>query len=126
MFRAAIAVIAATEPNTSYRNPISLEKMLLDICLAFWRTAQAENETVLRELESRLPIEDYGVGDLESQAAVMAADAATVKPATKRAAPKGAGKAKKRGTSGEGNTIIEPEAEVKPKPRRAKKAAVAT
>ena len=125
MFRAAIAVIAATEPNTSYRNPISLEKMLLDICLAFWHTAQAEDETVLRELESRLPVEDYGVGDLESQAALMAADATAAKPTTKRAQPKGAGKSKKRVAVGEGNTIIEPEAEVKPKPRRAKKSVVA-
>ena len=122
MFRAAITVIAATEPNTSYRNPISLEKMLLDICLAFWHTAHATSEDELRELESRLPIEDYGVGALESTAANVATDAPATKAPAKRAAPKGAGKVKKRGADGEGNTIIEPEGEVKPKPRRTKKA----
>jgi hypothetical protein len=126
MFRAAVTVLAATEPNTSYRNPISLEKMLLDICLAFWHTAHAESEDVLRDLESRLPVEDYGVGALESPAAAVATDAPATKAPAKRAAPKGAGKAKKRGADGEGNTIVEPEGEVKPKPRRTKKAIAAT
>ena len=122
MFKAAIVIIAGTEPNTSYRNPISLEKMLLDICLAFWTTAQAEDKTVLTELESRLPLEVHGTGDLESPEVTVATNKTT---ATRRVAgaTKGTDKPKKRVAVREGNTITEPEAEPKPKPRRTKKTA---
>jgi hypothetical protein len=125
MFRAAVVVIASTEPNTSYRNPISLEKMLLDICLAFWKTAQLESPEVLAELESHLPVEVHGTGDLESPEGVVATDAAPTKSTGKKSVAKGAGKSKKRVAVPAGNTIVEPETEVKPKPRRTKKTAVA-
>ena len=120
MFKAAIVIIAGTEPNTSYRNPISLEKMLLDICLAFWNTAQLEDKAVLTELESRLPLEVHGTGDLESPEVTVATNKITP---TRRVAgaAKGTDKPKKRVAVREGNTITEPEAEAKPKPRRTKK-----
>jgi hypothetical protein len=126
MFREANAVIAATEPNTSYRNPISLEKMLLDITLAFWCTAQLEVDATLDELESHLPVEVHGdTGDLESSKEPVVKDPAPKKSAAKKSGTKGIGKSKKRITVGEGNTIIEPETVEPKKPRRAKKTAVA-
>lgn len=118
MFKAAIAVVAAAEPNTSYRNPISLEKMLLDICIAFWRYAHLESPATLAELESALPI------GIASTVAVASTDATSAKrnlesgegsvddsaaycaSTTKKSVTKGAGKAKKRGTNDGGNEIV--------------------
>ena len=121
MFRSAIKVIALTEPNTSYRNPISLEKMLLDVCLAFWYSAQLESQERLEKLESALPVEDHGSGDMESPAQGVAKDAPVVKPTAKRTQQRTGGRAKKSSTDGERNVIVEPEPETKPKPRRTKK-----
>lgn len=121
MFRAAIRVIALTEPNTSYRNPISLEKMLLDVCLAFWSSAQLESADVLDKLESSLPVEEHGSGDLEAHEKAVAEHSPATKPAAKRSQQRTGGRAKKGSADGEGNTIVEPITETIPKPRRTKK-----
>ena len=57
MFKAAIQAVAVAEPNTSYRNPVSLEKILMDITLAFWNGAAGESDEALIEYKSRLPLE---------------------------------------------------------------------
>jgi hypothetical protein len=127
MFKAAIAVIATAEPNTSYRNPISLEKMLLDICTAYWKTAHLESPEVLAKLESALPVEVYGTdasGNMEPREDGVDDSAAFNASTTKKSGPKGTGKAKKRSTVEPGNEIVEPPAaaEIKPvKPKRVAK-----
>jgi hypothetical protein len=127
MFKSAIAVIACAEPNTSYRNPISLEKMLLDICNAYWKTAHNETPEVLAKLESALPVEVHGAGssgNMESREEGMDDSAAFNASTTKKSGPKGTGKAKKRSPAEPGNEIVEPPAaseKPKPKPRAAKK-----
>jgi len=120
MFKAAIAVVAIAEPNTSYRNPISLEKMLLDICIAFWRTAHLESPETLAKLESALPVEVHGAGtsgNMESGTGPVDDSAAYNASTTKKSAAKGAGKTKKRSTVEGGNEIVEPAAISEPKPK---------
>jgi hypothetical protein len=144
MFKAAIAVVATAEPNTSYRNPISLEKMLLDICIAFWRYAHLESPATLAALESALPVGVHGAGasgNMESGTGDVDESAAYCASTTKKSVTKGAGKAKKRGTNEGGNEIVEVTAAAaaavaavagavtekpKPKPRTVKKRVSAT
>ena len=128
MFKAAITVIASTEPNTSYRNPISLEKMLLDICIAFWKTAHLESQETLLKLESNLPLGVHGTSsssNLEPREDGVDDSAAFNASTTKKSGPKGVGKAKKRSTVEAGNEIVDatggtetkPKAKAKAKPR---------
>jgi len=131
MFKAAISVVATAEPNTSYRNPISLEKMLLDICTAFWKTAHMEELAVLEKLESALPVGVYGTdtpGNMEPREDGVDDSAAYNATTTKKSGPKGTGKTKKRSTAETGNAIVESTEVVsetkpksKPKPRAAKR-----
>ena len=115
MFKAAIAVVATAEPNTSYRNPISLEKMLLDICIAFWRNAHLESPATLAALESALPIGTVSIvadattskRNLESGEGGVDDSAAYCASTTKKSVTKGVGKAKKRGANEGGNEIID-------------------
>jgi hypothetical protein len=126
MFKAAIAVIATAEPNTSYRNPISLEKMLLDICTAYWKTAHLESPEVLAKLESALPVEVYGTdasGNMEPREEGMDDSAAFNASTTKKSGPKGTGKAKKRSTVEPGNEIVEPPTATEEKPVKPKRVA---
>jgi len=111
MFRSVILVLAQAEPNTSYRNPISLEKILLDIAIALWNSAALEPDATLLKLESHLPIVEYGAPVEATEAGVE--KGTTKKPPAKRATARGTGKPKKSGESSEGP---------KPKPKpRAKK-----
>jgi hypothetical protein len=124
MFKAAITVIALAEPNTSYRNPISLEKMLLDICNAFWITAHNTPPEILAKLDSTLPVGVYeptAAGNMESRTGAVDESDVFNASTTKKSGPKGAGKTKKRSTAEPGNEIVESaEAEQKPaKPKRA-------
>ena len=112
MFKAAIAVVASAEPNTSYRNPISLEKMLLDICIAFWRGSHLESPATLAKLESALPVgavvaSDAAKRNLESGEGGVDDSAAYCASTTKKSVAKGAGKAKKRGTNEGGNEVVD-------------------
>jgi len=110
MFKAAIFAIATAEPNTSYRNPISLEKILLDICIAFWRTAHLESDMVLTKLESALPVEVHGTstsGNMEPREDGVDDSAIYNTSTTKKSVAKGTGKTKKRVTADSGNAIIE-------------------
>ena len=95
MFRSVIFVLASSEPNTSYRNPISLEKILLDITISLWKTAALEPDEVLRKLESKLPVVEYGA--LLENAEGDVGPGAVVKTPAKRAAARGTGKPKKGG-----------------------------
>ena len=111
MFKAAIAVIATAEPNTSYRNPISLEKMLLDICIMFWRYAHLETPSTLALLESALPLgaacnATHSKGNLESGEDGVDDSAPYYASTTKKSVAKGVGKTKKRGANEGGNEII--------------------
>jgi hypothetical protein len=132
MFKAAVCAVANSEPNTSYRNPISLEKMLLDICLAFWNTAHKESDDVLLKIESLLPAEvnePSTKGNMESSEDRVDEDSAfnTTKP--KKSVSKGVGKTKKRIADEPGNTIVESTKELepsKPKPRTARKRTTGT
>lgn len=112
MFKAAIAVIAAAEPNTSYRNPISLEKMLLDICIVFWRYAHLETPAALALLESALPLgaasnATHSKGNLESGEDGVDDSAPYYASTTKKSVAKGVGKTKKRGANEGGNEIVD-------------------
>jgi hypothetical protein len=123
MFKAAISIVASAEPNTSYRNPISLEKMLLDICISFWNTAHMESPETLAKLESALPVEVNGAGasgNMESRTGYVDDSAAYNASTTKKCTAKGSGKTKKRSAVEGGNEIVEPTAVIKPK-RAAKK-----
>lgn len=129
MFKAAVYAIVCAEPNTSYRNPISLEKILLDICIAFWRTAQNESQVVLAKLESLLPVGVNGgdtSGNMEPREDGVDDSAIYNTSTTKKSVSKGVGKAKKRITNEPGNTIVEPSKETKPKSRAPKKRTTAT
>lgn len=120
MFKAAICVLGSAEPNTSYRNPISLEKMLLDICIAFWQTAHAESDDVLVRLESMLPIGIHGAvssRNLEPGEDGVDDSAAFTASTTKKSVPKGTGKPKKRSTAEERNEIIESKQNPTAKPK---------
>ena len=119
MFRSVIFVLASSEPNTSYRNPISLEKILLDIAISLWKTAALESDETLAKLESRLPVAKYGALLEDSEGGVVKT-AATAKTPAKRAPARGTGKPKKGGEPDPGTTVA-PRA----KPR-AKKSAAAT
>jgi hypothetical protein len=101
MFRETITVLASSEPNTSYRNPISLEKILLDITNALWKTAAKESEAVLLKLESKLPVVEYGAL-LEPPEDGMAQNTGTSgkKATTKKPSARGTAKPKKTGESG--------------------------
>jgi hypothetical protein len=103
MFRSVIFVLASSEPNTSYRNPISLEKILLDITIALWKTAALEPDDVLHKLESKLPVVEYGT--LVEDAEGTVAPGAIVKAPAKRASAKGTGKPKKTGESDDGTPV---------------------
>jgi hypothetical protein len=95
MFIGVIKVLAFSEPNTSYRNPISLEKILLDICITLWNSAAAESEETLMKIDSRLPLVEVHGDPLESPEDGVEKVPATKKPAAKRAAGRGAAKPKK-------------------------------
>jgi hypothetical protein len=134
MFKAVICVIAASEPNTSYRNPISLEKMLLDISISLWKTSALESEDVLLKIESLLPIAEAevdGTTDMENSENALVADSvdngAKTKPKAKAAPRKRAVKSEVPREDDSGNTIAESETTEKPKPKpRAKKSTIAT
>jgi hypothetical protein len=95
MFIGVIKVLAFSEPNTSYRNPISLEKILLDICITLWNSAAAESEETLLKIDSRLPLVEVHGNSLESPEDGVEKVPATKKPAAKRAPGRGAAKPKK-------------------------------
>lgn len=111
MFKAAIAVLGSAEPNTSYRNPISLEKILLDICIAFWTKAHQESPETLAKLESALPVGTHAGSDTERNLGPgtdgVDDSAAFTASTTKKSVPKGTGKPKKRSTGDERNEIAE-------------------
>ena len=123
MFRKAIRIIAIAEPNTSYRNPISLEKILLDLCIAFWETSHLESDETLYEIESKLPIDVQHIeGDLESSETTLGSNVISRKDKPKKTSTTGVRKPKKGSKDISGNTIIEPKKASKPKPGpRAKK-----
>lgn len=102
MFREVILVLASSEPNTSYRNPISLEKILLDIAIALWKTAAKESDEILMKLESHLPVVEYGAIVESAESGVDKAP--PKKTPAKRAAARGTGKPKKNGESTVGTT----------------------
>lgn len=134
MFKAVICVIACSEPNTSYRNPISLEKMLLDICISIWKTAALESEETLLKIESLLPVAEVltdGTANLDSSENALVENpvAATSKTKPKAAPRKRAVKSENTGPVEDGVTTNSAEATEKPKPKskpRAKKSAVTT
>lgn len=131
MFKCVIAVIATAEPNTSYRNPISLEKILLDICIALWKSTALETKETLAEIESRLPLEVHGAdasGDLDAAADGVETNAITGPNTGKKTSERGTGKGKKRVTTrtGEGGDGAEKESKPKPKPRAPRKRTVAS
>jgi hypothetical protein len=84
MFIAAIKAVAIGEPNTSYRNPISLEKILLDITIAFWKGAAEESDEILLEFNSRLPVEVIHAAPAEDNMEVP--EGAVPKPRAAKAA----------------------------------------
>lgn len=100
MFRSVLYVLASSEPNTSYRNPISLEKILLDITNLLWTTAAKESEETLLKLESKLPVVDYGTA-LEDTEGDVGKNTDSKKPATKKPSTRGTAKPKKGGESGD-------------------------
>jgi hypothetical protein len=107
MFRAAIEVVAIAEPNTSYRNPVSLEKILLDICEQIWNWASKESKESIAEYLSHLPVEPVknvtAEGDLESpENGVVEPKKSKSTAAAKKSNTDGTAKPKKRGTGGEG------------------------
>jgi hypothetical protein len=111
MFKCAILVVATAEPNTSYRNPISLEKMLLDICIAYWKSVRAETPENLAVLESKLPVEVHhgatSTGDLDASEAGVGKSTAAGASGGKKSAGKGVGKSKKRIPDETGATVSE-------------------
>ena len=115
MFIGVIKVLALSEPNTSYRNPISLEKILLDICIVLWNTTMAETNEVLVKIESKLPVAEVHGDSMESSEGGMGEGATTVESTKKRGAGRGPTKAKKRGESTDGSTVAK-----RAKPRKKK------
>jgi hypothetical protein len=117
MFRATIAVLASSEPNTSYRNPISLEKILLDITNALWVTAAQEPEAMLLKLESKLPIVEYGaILEPPEDGVVENTGASGKKAPAKKPSARGAGKPKK---TGESDTSTPAKPRAKPRAKKA-------
>lgn len=108
MFQRAIRAVAVAEPNTSYRNPVSLEKILLDITLSFWTTAAEETDESLLEFKSHLPLEvvheTHPTGDLANPAGGVESTTKTRGKTAggKKSTTTGDGKPKKRGAGGEG------------------------
>jgi len=124
MFQAAIRAVAIAEPNTSYRNPVSLEKILLDITLAFWMGAAVESDEALIEYKSRLPLEVIheappagDMDDPEGTATKGRGKTGTKAAGSKKGLTTGAGKSKSRGAGEEGGGTEET-----PKPVRVAKA----
>jgi hypothetical protein len=110
MFKSVIAILGVAEPNTSYRNPISLEKILLDICIILWQKAHLESLETLTRLESALPVEGHGTVStrtMENTEDGVDDSEAFNASTTKKSASKGATKAKKRSPADAGNTIVE-------------------
>jgi len=129
MFKAAINILGSAEPNTSYRNPISLEKILLDITIAFWQTAHSESHEVLLRLESNLPVGVYETDtsrDMEPGQEGVDDSAAFSASTTKKSIPKGNGKPKKRSTAEERNDIVESETIPTTKPKVTRKRTITT
>lgn len=116
MLSAVIFVLASSEPNTSYRNPISLEKILLDITNQLWQKAALESDETLLKLESKLPVVEYGALLEDAEGGVVKV-AATKKVAVKKPSARGAAKPKKGGEPGD---VAAPKPRAKP---RAKKGA---
>ena len=128
MFKAVITVIATAEPNTSYRNPISLEKMLLDICISIWKTVALESEEVLLKIESLLPIAELvvdGAANLENPENTLESTAIAVKTKAKGAPRKRIEKSPVGGTNDTGTATDETKEKPKPKVTRTKKTTVA-
>ena len=122
MFKCVITVIATAEPNTSYRNPISLEKILLDIAIALWSTTALESQETLTEIESILPLEVHGAdtsGDLVSTENGMEKNTISEPNTGKKTSERGTGKGKKRVSTktGTGDNATETESGAKPKPK---------
>lgn len=119
MFKAAIHAVSIAEPNTSYRNPVSLEKILLDITLAFWNGAAKMSDDSLIQYKSRLPIEVVHeappTGDMDDPegTATKTRKTSTKTVTAKKSVATGGGKSKGGGASEEGGG-----AEVTPKPTK--------
>jgi len=131
MFKGVIGIIASSEPNTSYRNPISLEKMLLDICISIWVSTSMESEEVLRKIESLLPIAEVvdGTANLETSENNLESDTVVAKPKIKATPRKRTEKSTFGGENNTGSTTSESKEKTKSKPRaapRVKKSTVAT
>lgn len=134
MFKAVICVIAASEPNTSYRNPISLEKMLLDISISIWKMAALEDEEVLLKIESLLPVVEVvvdGATNMDNSENTLVTDSveSSSKPKAKATARKRAVKSEDGRALNTGDTIVVTETAEKPKPKpkpRAKKSTTTT
>jgi hypothetical protein len=105
MFRAAIQAVAVAEPNTSYRNPVSLEKILMDITLAFWNGTAGESDEALIEYKSRLPLEVVHeappTGDMDDAEGAVAKGRIKTS-SSKKSVAAGGGKSKGRGAGEEG------------------------
>jgi len=130
MFKCVITVIASAEPNTSYRNPISLEKILLDITNALWNTTALESKETLAEIESKLPVEVHGPdssGVLVNAEDGVETNAISGPNTGKKTSTRGVGKGKKRVTAGTGTggDGTEETTKPKPKPRAPRKRATA-
>jgi hypothetical protein len=120
MFKCVITVIASAEPNTSYRNPISLEKILLDITIALWNTTALESKETLDEIESKLPVEVHepdSSGDLVSAETGVEKNTISGPNTGKKTSTRGVGKGKKRVTAGTGASGDGAEETTKPKPK---------
>jgi len=115
MFVGVIKVLALSEPNTSYRNPISLEKILLDICISLWSNAANESDETLTKIESRLPVVEVHGNLVESPDGVLEEVPSTKKSPAKRAAGRGAAKPKKEREPASGDA-----AKPRAKPRKKK------
>lgn len=107
MLRATIEVVGTAEPNTSYRNPVSLEKILLDICEKMWTWAAKESPESIQKYLSSLPVEPVRnvtpEGDLATPEKGMVDGKKPKSTASaKKSNADGTGKVKKRGTGGEG------------------------
>jgi hypothetical protein len=130
MFKCVITVLASAEPNTSYRNPISLEKILLDITIALWNTTALESKETLTEIESKLPVEVHGPdssGDLVPAETGVEKNTISGPNTGKKTSTRGVGKGKKRvpAGTGAGGDGTEETSKPKPKPRAPRKRAAA-
>lgn len=108
MFKAAIQAVAVAEPNTSYRNPVSLEKILMDITLAFWNGTAGESDETLIEYKSRLPLEVVHeappTGDMDDAEGAVAKGRIKAS-SSKKSVAAGGGKSKNRGAGEEGGGV---------------------